>query len=240
MPLPPEVDKLIRDRLSKLTTDASQLSENFASIFLKAKEEHPYRNYNNFLNQELPSETFYTIKSSLLALIDFMSLESHHLSYLADVIQDMECTIGNVGRLAGFIKSLESDYDAGVLDRLSYRIEAGVVTDYLEQAIGLLESGQSDNYALVLASVLTGVILEDSLRRLCQRQSPSIPIKNKKMNTMIEDLKKAGLYNELKAKHLRAWAGVRNAAAHGQFDEFDRNDVEQMLAGVQQFLTDYL
>ncbi len=62
----------------------------------------------------------------------------------------------------------------------------------------------------------------------------------KMMNALIDDLKKAGLYNELKAKRLRAWADIRNAAAHGEFDEFDRKDTEEMLKGVQNFLADYM
>jgi len=59
---------------------------------------------------------------------------------------------------------------------------------------------------------------------------------DKTMNTMIDDLKKAGVYNELKAKQLRSWADIRNSAAHGQFDQFKRMDVEQMLKGIKDFL----
>ena len=62
----------------------------------------------------------------------------------------------------------------------------------------------------------------------------------KTLNPLIDDLKKANVFNELKAKQLRAWADVRNAAAHGEFAKFNRQDVEQMLVGVQNFLADYL
>ena len=53
-------------------------------------------------------------------------------------------------------------------------------------------------------------------------------------------LKKAGVFNELRAKQLRAWADVRNNAAHGEFDQFQRADVEQMIQGISNFLADYL
>jgi hypothetical protein len=50
----------------------------------------------------------------------------------------------------------------------------------------------------------------------------------------------AGLFNETKAKHLRAWAAIRNDAVHGDFDKFTKQDVEGMLKGVAEFLADYL
>jgi uncharacterized protein YutE (UPF0331/DUF86 family) len=56
---------------------------------------------------------------------------------------------------------------------------------------------------------------------------------------LIDDLKKAGVYNENKAKQLRAWAGTRNHAAHGEFGEFTRTDVEQMVAGINTFLAEF-
>lgn len=60
------------------------------------------------------------------------------------------------------------------------------------------------------------------------------------MNPLIDDLKKAGVFNELKAKQLRSWADVRNKAAHGEFDQFNRTDVEQMMIGVTNFLADHI
>ena len=60
------------------------------------------------------------------------------------------------------------------------------------------------------------------------------------LNALIDNLKNAGLYNELKAKQLRAWADIRNAAAHGKFGDFNRKDMEEMLKGVQNFLADYM
>ena len=47
-------------------------------------------------------------------------------------------------------------------------------------------------------------------------------------------------YNETKAKLLRAWAGIRNNAAHGEFEHFKRADVEVMIQGINNFLADYL
>ena len=62
----------------------------------------------------------------------------------------------------------------------------------------------------------------------------------KTLNPLIDDLKKGGLLNEAKAKQLRAWAAIRNHAAHGEFDQFSRKDVEQMIQSIKSFLADYV
>ena len=113
----------------------------------------------------------------------------------------------------------------------------------MEQAEGLLKEGQSGKYDHVPAAVLAGAVLEKSLRSLCDKQVPPVPTLNSKgeqktLNPLIDDLKKSGLFNESKAKQLRAWAAIRNHAAHGEFDQFNRTDVEQLLQGVNNFLAD--
>jgi uncharacterized protein YutE (UPF0331/DUF86 family) len=62
----------------------------------------------------------------------------------------------------------------------------------------------------------------------------------KTLTPLIDDLKKTGVFNELKAKQLRAWADIRNNAAHGEFDQFKRADVDAMIQGINNFLADYL
>jgi hypothetical protein len=80
---------------------------------------------------------------------------------------------------------------------------------------------------------------------LCGQQQPPVSITDAKgapktLNPLIDELKKAGAFSELKAKQLRAWAAIRNEAAHGEFGAFTRDDVEQMVRGVQSFLAEYL
>ena len=60
------------------------------------------------------------------------------------------------------------------------------------------------------------------------------------LNPLIDELKTAGVFNELIAKQLRAWADIRNAAAHGEFDRFSRSDVETMIKGIDSFLATYM
>lgn len=139
------------------------------------------------------------------------------------------------------LKGLKEDFQKGYLGDLGLEIEAAIVADYMGQAEQLLAEGQSGKYDYVPAAVLAGAVLEKSLRTLCDKQSPSISTvhsngKPLTLAPLIEALKKNNVFNELTAKQLRAWADIRNSAAHGNFDEFNRSQVDLMIQGINNFL----
>ena len=145
----------------------------------------------------------------------------------------------------GVLKAFQSNFEKGFLEDILLKVEAELAGDYMGQAEKLLNEGQKNQYDYLPAAVLAGAVLEKTLRSLCDKQQPPITLittqgGHKMMNALIDDLKKAGLFNELKAKQLRSWADIRNAAAHGNFSAFKKSDVAQMLQGITSFLADYL
>jgi hypothetical protein len=143
-----------------------------------------------------------------------------------------------------FLKASHDNFQNGFYDDLSALIEAEVSGSYMTQAEQLLEEGKVGKFDHVPAAVLSGAVLEKSLRTLCSKQSPEVPIlkpsgEPKTMMTLIDDLKRSGLFNELKASQLRSFTHTRNKAAHGEFTEFTRSDVEQMIQGINSFLEEY-
>ena len=60
------------------------------------------------------------------------------------------------------------------------------------------------------------------------------------MNALIDALKKRQVFNEVQAKQLRAWADIRNSAAHGRYEEFDKNQAKMMVSGVNTFVSNHL
>ena len=142
------------------------------------------------------------------------------------------------------LTAIKEDLEQGFLNSLSTQIEAEIAADYMGQAEGLLMEGASGKCDHVPAAVLSGAVLEKALRTLCEYQQPPIATINEKgrritLNPMIDALKKAGIFSEAKAKQLIAWASIRNHAAHGEFDEFGKTDVEQMLQGIKSFLVEH-
>ena len=252
MPLPPEVDQKISGRFEALRAEGEVLSADINRI--STSNQSAFENWMGDrysrvgpTPNSLPGieeSRFFNYRTKVLSLMELLRGNSRHISELMEEIRLMQ-SAAYIDQLVGILSGLKDDYDSGMLMSLSAQIEASVMSDYLEQAEQLLGANKSGQYGHVPAAVLTGAILEDSLRRLCDRQTPPLTSTKpngeyKMLNALIDDLKKAGVFNELKAKQLRSWADIRNAAAHGQFDEFARSDVEQMLKGVQAFLADYM
>ena len=49
----------------------------------------------------------------------------------------------------------------------------------------------------------------------------------------------ASIYNGLEAKQVTAWLAIRNAAAHGDYGDYDQAAVEGMVEGVGNFTSKY-
>jgi hypothetical protein len=190
---------------------------------------------------ELASQPFMAWRTSCASLLDqILPTNSVHRRGVV-CFQNIQICPEHFDWGISILKALKVDYENGFLGDLVAQIETEFAADYMGQAERLLPEGQLGRFDHVPAAMLAGAVLEKTLRDLCKRHDPSIPtVKDngeyKGMNSMIDDLKRAGVYNELKAKQLRSWADIRNSAAHGQFDRFRRTDVEQMLKGIKEFL----
>lgn len=144
-----------------------------------------------------------------------------------------------------FLLSIKDDFENGYLGSLYLEVETELSADYLGQAESLLKEGASGIYEHIPAAVLAGAVLEKSLKTICQKQNPPINLVNDtgkplQLNALIDRLKKENVYNEVLAKQLRAWADIRNSAAHGEFENFSKEQVESMLHGIQSFITNYV
>ncbi len=143
------------------------------------------------------------------------------------------------------LKGIRNNYVNGYYVSIEDQIIANVAADYMEQAEALLGEGIQGQYSHLPAAVLCGAVLEDALRRLCQKQKPPIDIvksngQKKTMEPLIQDLQKVQVFNKLVVDQLRTWAKIRNYAAHGEYNEFTREQVELMLLGVNGFLANHL
>ena len=139
--------------------------------------------------------------------------------------------------LKGVLDGLYQDLKAGYLKSFSELIHADIFSDYIEMAEYLLEEGYKDP-----AAVITGSTLEEHLRKLCiknvieietMKNGKLIPIKADRLNS---ELAKQKVYSKLELKSVTAWLDLRNKAAHGKYDEYNENQVKQMIMGVRDFI----
>ena len=241
-----------RPILTKLSSRFDSLIAEGEEILRSAEvipEEHSYneltgRNYkskDSYKDIDWPSFVEWRTKTATLLSQVISKNHVHHAA-----VKSMPALKANESCLEwgiSILKAIKNDLEEGFLENVFAQIEAELASDYMGQAEALLTEGQSGRFDHVPAAVLAGAVLEKGLRTLCAAQQPEIPIvtprgESKTMNPLIEDLKKAGVFNELRAKQLRAWADIRNKAAHGEFDQFKKSDVEQMIQGITNFLAD--
>lgn len=111
---------------------------------------------------------------------------------------------------------------------------AEVLGDFIEQAEALLRAGY-----FVPAASLTGAVLEDTRRKISEKNSIAVPT-SMKIDSLNSELARAGVYDKLVQKRITAFADIRNNADHGHFSKFKQGDVEAMLKWVRSFATDSL
>lgn len=139
-------------------------------------------------------------------------------------------TYSPVYRAQGILKAAKDDYEYEQLFELKKIIEAELFDEFLEQATSLLDAGYYQP-----AAVIAGSVLEDGLRKLCAENKIALPAKPK-LDFMNSELAKAGLYNKLTQKKITTLADIRNNASHGHWDQFEKQDVEDAIKWITQFM----
>lgn len=134
----------------------------------------------------------------------------------------------------GIVEAAHRDFEGGLLFDMRALLEAEILGDFIEQAEVLLTAGYH-----VPAASLAGAVLEDTLRKLCNKRSVPMP-KSTKIDNLNAELARAGVYDKLVQKRITALADIRNNADHGHFDKFKREDVDDMVKWLRSFAADYL
>jgi hypothetical protein len=151
--------------------------------------------------------------------------------------------------LHGVVSAIWEDYVKDRLANFSEIVRGEVYSDFLSLADHLLEEERKGNASVNAAAVLIGGVLEEHLRKLCQKSSPAIPLdypaskgkmQRKNLERLNTDLYKHPVYLAGDHKLITAWGEIRNQAAHKTgLTVADQKKVEAMLIGVQDFITRY-
>lgn len=137
--------------------------------------------------------------------------------------------------LQGFIEYLENGLFEGV--SIERKAQLDVISDYLEQATLLLSSSEFHPAA---ATVLIGASLEEYLRNWVEEEELDIGDKKPSLDSYAKVLREAELISKQDMKDITSWSGLRNHAAHGEWEEVkDRKRIEIMLEGVNLFMRKY-
>ena len=140
-----------------------------------------------------------------------------------------------VSNLEAFIRYVKS----GLLEGISIERKAqiDVVSDFLDQANTLLNSKVMHPAA---PTVIIGAALEEFLRNWIEEAGLNLGGKNPSLDSYAKILREEDLITKQDVKDITSWGGLRNYAAHGEWEEVkDKNRISIMLEGVNLFMRMY-
>jgi hypothetical protein len=195
--------------------------------------------------KQINSDQFIEWRTKAATLLALVIPKAHVHRHAVEELPKFNVGYERLQQLISLLIGIKDDLQNGFLDDMATAIEAEIASNYMGQAEQLLAEGHRGKFDHIPAAVLAGAVLEHALRTLCDQQQPPISRKAsnaapKTLGPLIDELKRAGVFNEAKAKQLRAWADIRNLAGHGEFDQFKRTDVDSMITGINSFLVDHL
>lgn len=137
--------------------------------------------------------------------------------------------------LLGYIRFVEN----GLSDNISFerRIKIDVISDYLLQAQILINS---NGIHPAIPCVIIGASLEQFLLNWIEESQLPKPDSKPSIDSYARILREAEYISKQDVKDITSWAGLRNDAAHGMWENVnDVNRVKLMADGVGLFIRKY-
>ena len=173
----------------------------------------------------------------LQSAIDRLTVPTSAHARATEQIRDHDQPAYMLRVLVGIATALRDDIAAGWLTSVVEFAHADTYAGYLEKAEGLSGQGYKDP-----AAVIAGTSLEVHLKALATKHGISLQLPSgvpKKMNAVNAELKAAGVYNAQEHQQILAWLAIRNAAAHGNYGDYDDTAVKTMVEGIGGFAGKY-
>lgn len=137
----------------------------------------------------------------------------------------------DVQAIKGLLIGALDDFNNGFITGQEFLIAGEIFDTVLEESKHLVNKHHKD-----AAAVLGRVVIEDCLKRIARREGIDDTFKASRIN---DELKKANLYSQPQWRLIQSWLDTGNAAAHGNFSEYDENDVTNMLSGIEHFFANH-
>lgn len=158
--------------------------------------------------------------------LDFKEMHHYHPQDYVDNAKSI---------LRAFAFFLENDLQGGI--SLERQAQIDVTSDFLEQAQFLLNSRKVHS---ATPCTIIGAVLEEFLRNWVEEQELDKKISKPSLDAYAKALRTAELITKQDVKDITSWAGLRNSAAHGEWEEVaDRKRILTMLESVNLFMQKY-
>ncbi len=144
----------------------------------------------------------------------------------------------NVQKGLAILSAIREEINGGWLISIKTLISSEIFSEFIEMADHLNELGYKDP-----AAVMTGSVLESHLRQLCKNnlidteETKSDKLIPKKADRLNNDLAKNEIYTKLDQKQITTWLELRNNAAHGKYNQYTKEQVNQFIKGLILFMS---
>lgn len=202
-------------------------------VLLTKHSEMQRESQHNDLSDLSKVERQSLVTRSLAAIHRISGEKSTYSNEVERILKESPQLHLHTSSILGIVQALRDDLKDGFVKTLVELVHADIFADFLDMAYHLQESGYKD-----AAAVITGSTLESHIKELCQKYSVEIevngrPVKADKMNS---DLAKGDAYSKLDQKNITAWLDLRNKAAHGNYEDYTKEQVELLISGVRDFI----
>jgi uncharacterized protein YutE (UPF0331/DUF86 family) len=134
-----------------------------------------------------------------------------------------------VAAVLGLLRSAHAEFSAGLLLSLEAHFVGLAFEDFLSHASIYQQQGK-----VIESAVLASAVFEDTIKRLCRRNG--IDVEGKTLDPSINILAQSNVIGRVTAQRLRAYAAVRNKAAHAEWEAIDDRSLQQMIEGLEGLL----
>lgn len=169
----------------------------------------------------------------IAAIERIVGKRSIYYEQVVEISKKRNHVYNHVAEQIGVAKALLSDIENDYLRSFEEIIHGDLFADYLEMSTHLEQNGYKD-----AAAVLAGSTLEAHMRQLCNKHGVATVLgtKMKKADTLNAELVKAQAYTKSDQKSVTAWLGIRNSAAHGNYNEYTRDQVKLLIDSIRDFI----
>jgi uncharacterized protein YutE (UPF0331/DUF86 family) len=176
--------------------------------------------------------------ASAVNLIDVVTTETNRLrTMVREVLASSEMQAGIptsvFQKVLGILSAAHAEWETGLLGTVEYLVAAATFDDFLDHAAVYHKANKK-----MEAAVLASAVFEDALRRLARKHNVSTS--GQAVEGLIDELQRSGIVTPVKAKRLKACAGLRNRALHAEWDAFDIRDVGEQIAATRELVEQHL
>ena len=180
--------------------------------------------------------------SILAEASEFLRIYSGERSAFYKQLLNVDMTWGDsyiqsyvIDTLLGFIRFIENGLSSNISFERSIQID--VVSDYLNQAQILINTNEIHP---AVPCIIIGASLEQFLRNWIEELKLSDEFNKGTIDSYTKILREADQISKQDTKDITSWAGLRNDAAHGKWENV--NDIKQiklMADGISLFIRKY-